>query len=115
VIVTGGIHGFEQAEALLREDHADIVGLARQSLADPDWFEKVRSGHGDAVMVCEYTNYCEALDQKHHQVTCQLWDRTARDEPGIRMSRDGKRRLIPPAWHPESDAEGSPTMDHAAE
>jgi 2,4-dienoyl-CoA reductase-like NADH-dependent reductase (Old Yellow Enzyme family) len=115
VIVTGGIHGFEQAEALLREDRADIVGLARQSLADPDWFEKVRSGHGDAVMVCEYTNYCEALDQKHHQVTCQLWDRTARDEPGIRMSRDGKRRLTPPAWQPDSDSEGRSTKDHAAE
>ena len=31
VVVTGGIHGFEQAEALLREGKADIVGFARQS------------------------------------------------------------------------------------
>jgi 2,4-dienoyl-CoA reductase-like NADH-dependent reductase (Old Yellow Enzyme family) len=99
VVVTGGIHGFEQAERLLREGKADIVGLARQSLADPDWFEKVRGGHGDEVMVCEYTNYCEALDQKHEQVTCQLWDRKGLDEPGIRKTRDGKRRLVPALWH----------------
>ena len=33
---------------------------------------------------CEYTNYCEALDQQHQQVTCQLWDREALDEPGVR-------------------------------
>ncbi len=100
VIVTGGIHGFEQAERLLAEGSADVVGLARQSLADPDWFEKVRRGLGAEVRVCEYTNYCEALDQKHQQVTCQLWDREARDEPGVRKSRDGKRRLLPPRWSP---------------
>ena len=98
VVVTGGIHGFGQAEALLAEGSADVVGLARQSLADPDWFEKVRRGRGAEVIVCEYTNYCEALDQKHHQVTCQLWDREALNEPGVSKSRDGKRRLVPPAW-----------------
>jgi 2,4-dienoyl-CoA reductase-like NADH-dependent reductase (Old Yellow Enzyme family) len=101
VVVTGGIHGFDQAEALLAEDKADVVGFARQSLADPDWFEKVRLGRGAEVLVCEYTNYCEALDQKHQQVTCQLWDRERLDEPGIVRSRDGKRRLVAPAWTPE--------------
>src|SRR5262245_14324047 len=65
VVVTGGIHAFDQAEALLAEGKADIIGLARQSLADPDWFEKVRRGRGAEVRVCEYTNYCEALDQRH--------------------------------------------------
>ena len=100
VVCTGGMHGFAQAESLLREDRADIVGFARQALADPDWFEKVRTGHGAEVRVCEYTNYCEALDQHHHQVTCQLWDRERLDEPGISKSKDGKRRLVPPAWAP---------------
>jgi 2,4-dienoyl-CoA reductase-like NADH-dependent reductase (Old Yellow Enzyme family) len=100
VVCTGGMHGFAQAEALLQEDRADIVGFARQALADPDWFEKVRTGHGAEVRVCEYTNYCEALDQHHEQVTCQLWDRERLDEPGIAKSKDGKRRLVPPAWTP---------------
>ena len=98
VVLTGGIYDFTRAESLLAEDRADVIGFARQSLADPDWFSKVRSGHGDAVRVCEYTNYCEALDQHHHQVTCQLWDRKGLDEPGIAKTFDGKRRLTPPAW-----------------
>lgn len=100
VVVTGGIHAFDQAEALLRDGQADLVGFARQGLADPDWFEKVRLGRGAEVRVCEYTNYCEALDQKHQQVTCQLWDREALDEPGIRRTNDGKRRSTPPRWTP---------------
>ncbi|MEO7404274.1 MAG: NADH:flavin oxidoreductase [Burkholderiales bacterium] len=101
VVLTGGIYDFTRAEALLEAGQADIIGFARQSLADPDWFIKVRSGHGDAVRVCEYTNYCEALDQHHQQVTCQLWDRTALDEPGIAKTFDGKRRLTPPRWKPD--------------
>ena len=43
IVVAGGMHGFEQAEALLRSGKADLIGFARQSLADPDWFEKVRN------------------------------------------------------------------------
>jgi 2,4-dienoyl-CoA reductase-like NADH-dependent reductase (Old Yellow Enzyme family) len=36
VVVSGGIHNFEQAEAVLAQGYTDIVGLARQALADPD-------------------------------------------------------------------------------
>ncbi|HEY0876885.1 MAG TPA: hypothetical protein VGE10_00385 [Zeimonas sp.] len=98
VVVTGGVHGFEQAERLLVDGQADFVGFARQSLADPDWFTKVRAGRGTEVRVCEYTNYCEALDQKHEQVTCKLWDRTGLEEPGLKRTTDGKRRLVAPPW-----------------
>ena len=101
VISAGGIHGFEQAEALLTEGKADIVGFARQALADPDWFEKVRLGYGDEVLLCRYSNYCEGLDQKHKQVTCELWDREALDAPDAVLASDGKRRLTAPPWHPK--------------
>ena len=100
VVAAGGIHSFEQAEACLAGEQADIIGFARQALADPDWFRKVSSGRGSQVRLCLYTNYCEALDQRHRQVTCELWDREALDEPGVRRSADGKRRLTPPPWRP---------------
>ena len=89
VVVTGGIHNFEQAEGILVRGEADIVGMARQSLADPDWFRKVRAGRGAEVRLCEYSNYCEGLDQKHKPVTCKLWDRAG-----------GRRRMVAPDWNP---------------
>ncbi len=98
VVATGGITTFDQAEAILQGGDADIIGMARQALADPDWFRKVQSGHGDKVRRCTYTNYCEALDQAHRQVTCKLWDRKQLDEPGITMSADGRKRLVAPGW-----------------
>ncbi len=96
VVTAGGIHDFEQAEAILAREDADIVAAARQSLADPDWFAKIRAGKGGEVRRCKFTNYCEALDQQHKQVTCQLWDRQSLDAPDVPLSRDGRRRLIAP-------------------
>jgi dimethylglycine catabolism A len=98
VVVAGGLHAFDQAEAILAGGSADVIGAARQSLADPDWFLKMRLGRGAEIRQCSYTNYCEGLDQMHKQVTCKLWDRVALDEPGIQKSRDGRRRLVAPAW-----------------
>jgi 2,4-dienoyl-CoA reductase-like NADH-dependent reductase (Old Yellow Enzyme family) len=97
-VVAGGISTFALAEGILQRGEADLIGAARQSLADPDWFLKLRSGRGDDIRRCIYSNYCEALDQRHRQVTCQLWDREGLEEPGIRLSSDGRRRLTPPAW-----------------
>lgn len=98
VVAAGGLTTFEQAEAILRRNEADIAGFARQALADPDWFLKVKTGRGDEVRRCTYTNYCEALDQAHKQVTCKLWDRAQLDEANVALSDDGRRRLIPPKW-----------------
>jgi 2,4-dienoyl-CoA reductase-like NADH-dependent reductase (Old Yellow Enzyme family) len=97
-VAAGGIGTFELAEGILARGEADLVGVARQSLADPDWPEKLRSGRGAEVRRCLYSNYCEALDQRHKQVTCQLWDREGLDEPGVARSSDGKRRLTAPPW-----------------
>ena len=98
IVATGGIGTFEQAEEILKQQQADIIGMARQALADPDWFVKVRLGRGDEVRRCTYTNYCEALDQAHRAVTCKLWDRLDLDEPEIATVDEGRRRLEPPEW-----------------
>jgi len=109
VVTSGGITTFDQAEAILARGEADIVAAARQSLADPDWFLKIRLGLGGLVRRCEFTNYCEGLDQRHKQVTCKLWDRdfTPGDET-VRLASDGKRRLNAPPWRPPVAVRGEP-------
>src|SRR2546429_6268751 len=101
-VATGGITTFKQAEEILQSGDADIIGMARQALADPDWVMKVKLGRGDEVRRCTYTNYCEALDQAHRQVTCKLWDRKELDDSDVTLAMDGRRRLLPPRWlrHP---------------
>jgi len=99
VVGCGGVNSFELAEAALANGDCDLVGAARQSLADPDWWRKLELGRGDEIRRCLYTNYCEGLDQKHVEVTCQLWDRVF-DDGDPKRTKDGKRRLEPPAWRP---------------
>ena len=100
VVAAGGLTTFDQAEEILQEGQADIAGFARQALADPDWFVKVRQGRGDEIRRCNYTNYCEALDQAHRPVTCKLWDRVDLDEAGASLIDEGRRRLLAPDWQP---------------
>lgn len=101
IICAGDVHNFEMAEQLLADGTCDIVRAARQTLADPNWFRKIALGHGGDVRTCEFTNYCEGLDQKHNPVTCKLWDKLSLDAPGVLRSSDGKRRLIAPDWPPQ--------------
>jgi 2,4-dienoyl-CoA reductase-like NADH-dependent reductase (Old Yellow Enzyme family) len=98
VVTAGGINDFAHAEAALEHGEADIIASARQTLADPDWFLKMKLGRGAEIRRCAFTNYCEGLDQKHQQVTCKLWDRTELDEPLVKLDVEGKRRLVAPRW-----------------
>jgi 2,4-dienoyl-CoA reductase-like NADH-dependent reductase (Old Yellow Enzyme family) len=102
VIAAGGINAFSQAERALREGDCDVVAAARQSLADPDWFAKIRAGRGADVRRCRFTNYCEGLDQMHKEVTCQLWDKVRPGDEVARanLSQDGRRRLTAPEYNP---------------
>jgi len=97
IVGAGGVHSFDMAEAMLRDGVCDIVGAARQSRADPDWFLKLSLGRGGEIRHCEYTNYCEGLDQKHKPVTCKLWDHAGVGEAGVKLV-DGKRRATAPGW-----------------
>ena len=104
VVTSGGITTFDQAEQILTRGDADAVAAARQTLADPDWFRKIRLGLGDQVRRCEFTNYCEGLDQHHKQVTCKLWDRQwAPGDADVPLANDGRRRLTAPPWTPPAD------------
>ena len=99
VIGAGGLSGYAQLEEALRNEDCDLVGAARQSLADPDWWHLMRTGQGDHIRRCIFTNYCEGLDQRHKQVTCQLWDKDLEspDHDGrVALADGGKRRLLAP-------------------
>lgn len=78
VVVTGGIHSFAQAEEILASGAADIVGAARQSLADPDWWEKVRLGRGGSAL--------DPLVRRHPQ------NRVALEQPPIPLGETAPRR-----------------------
>jgi 2,4-dienoyl-CoA reductase-like NADH-dependent reductase (Old Yellow Enzyme family) len=117
VVATGKIRTPELAERILRDGRADLIGMARQLLADPDWPRKVRDGRADAVVPCVYNNVCKALDERFHRVRCTLWrkhDLHAPEAPsqtapptwpeGARVSASEHRGKVRLAWTSAGDA-----------
>ena len=89
VVASGRIFEFEQAESILREEKADLVGMARALLADPDLPRKWLAGADKAARTCVFCPYCEEEDQHHRTVTCTLWPKDPANH---------RRRVIPEAW-----------------
>lgn len=89
VVASGKIYTFEQAEAILRDERADVIGMARALLADPDLPRKWLAGADRAARMCVFCPYCEDEDQHHRTVTCTLWPK---DPANHRL------RVIPGEW-----------------
>jgi len=89
VVTAGKIHSFAQAESILREEKADLIGMARALLADPDLPRKWRARAEHEQRACVFCPYCEQEDQHHRVVTCTLWPKDPADH---------RKRLTPDVW-----------------
>jgi 2,4-dienoyl-CoA reductase-like NADH-dependent reductase (Old Yellow Enzyme family) len=95
VIATGKISNPILAEDILQTERADLIGMARALLADPDLPKKSRTGNEEKIVKCIYWNICKALDETFHEVVCGLWPKSDNQAP---YSDD----LIPPTWMSEA-------------
>jgi 2,4-dienoyl-CoA reductase-like NADH-dependent reductase (Old Yellow Enzyme family) len=102
VVASGKIVTFDQAESLLRDGQADLVGMARALLADPDLPLKWRAAEDATVRACVFCPFCEQEDQRHRVVTCTLWPKDPADH---------RRRLTPAAWRSGAPADARAAFD----
>ncbi|MBZ0136572.1 MAG: NADH:flavin oxidoreductase [Planctomycetes bacterium] len=118
VIATGKINTPELAEQILNDGDADLIGMARPILCDPDWPRKVEAGHYDTVIRCCYANVCKAKDERFQTVTCFLWPKGEIQAPesddsvaphwkdSANLSADGSKGRISLKWNAATDNEG---------
>ncbi len=91
IVAAGKIPSPEFAEQILESERADMIGMARALLADPDLPRKARLGDEEKIVKCIYWNVCKALDETFHKVVCGLWPKNEIQAP---YSED----TIPPEW-----------------
>lgn len=77
VIVTGGLRTTDHMERVLRDGHADFLGLARPLIREPDLPRQIAAGRR-GVVACTSCNLC-----LHHQ-----------EAGGVRCWRVPRRRLL---------------------
>ena len=58
IMTAGKIPTPELAESILAEDKADLIGVCRQIIRDPEWANKARDGKAKEIKKCIYCNTC---------------------------------------------------------
>ena len=81
VVTAGKIRTPELAEEILDQGRADIVGMARALLADPDWPLKAKADRADEIVKCAACGYCSESDERYETVTCIEWPKGELNPP----------------------------------
>ncbi|HZP27357.1 MAG TPA: FAD-dependent oxidoreductase, partial [Acidimicrobiia bacterium] len=80
VVVTGRIADASLAESILAEGAADLVGMVRALIADPELPNKARLGRVDEVRPCLGLSECHAVGPHRVPVTCAVNAAAARED-----------------------------------
>lgn len=70
IIAVGRIKDHVQAEKILAEGHADLVGMVRAHIVDPEATNKAQSGRLDDIRKCIACNNCIERIFKLHPLLC---------------------------------------------
>jgi 2,4-dienoyl-CoA reductase-like NADH-dependent reductase (Old Yellow Enzyme family)/thioredoxin reductase len=79
VLVTGRIADAAVAEGILADGAADMVGMVRALIADPELPNKVRRGRADEVRMCLGLSECHYIGPHRTPVTCAVNASAARE------------------------------------
>lgn len=73
VVTAGKIRTPEHAKQILQQGKADIIGLCRALLCDPDWPIKAKEGREKEIVKCATCNWCVEADSRYEKVNCCRW------------------------------------------
>lgn len=72
VLVAGRIAEPAEAEAILANGQADLVGLVRPFIADPRWLAKANAGDAASIRPCTYCNECSTGIGRYRPIHCTV-------------------------------------------
>jgi 2,4-dienoyl-CoA reductase (NADPH2) len=81
VVTAGRITNPALAEKIVEEEQADLIGLARMILTDPDWVQKAREGREAEILECRTgCDVCVSQVMGGQAVVCAAWPKEKRAE-----------------------------------
>lgn len=73
IVIAGKIRSPAHAEEILAAGEADVIGLCRPLLCDPDWPLKAKQDRAAEVVMCTACNWCLEADTRMEKVNCSRW------------------------------------------
>ncbi|MBW2092386.1 MAG: FAD-dependent oxidoreductase, partial [Deltaproteobacteria bacterium] len=95
VMACNRINHPDVAEQILREGRADLVGVARGMIADPQWVNKAQSGRTDQISLCIGCNQgCLDAVFTAQPVHCLVNPRAGHEEKFPIKAADSKKKIL---------------------
>lgn len=94
VFVTGRVTDPAIAEQILARGEADMVGMTRAHIADPDIVEKIASGNHERIRRCVGANVCVARATSGKVIRCFQNPEAAREEELSMQPAAQKRKRV---------------------
>ncbi len=88
VILSTRIQTPEQAESVLASGEADMIGMCRALLADPEWPVKARTGRAGDIRRCIACNQCWAWISTGEPIACATNPMAGREYLWPKLERD---------------------------
>ena len=88
VILSTRIQGPEQAESVLAAGEADMIGLCRALLVDPEWPLKARTGRAEDIRRCIACNQCWAWISAGEPIACATNPMAGREVLWPKLEKD---------------------------
>jgi dimethylglycine catabolism A len=95
VVIAGKIRTPAQAKKILETGQADIVGLCRALLCDPDWPKKTMAGDEKDIVRCTACNWCLDADSRMEKVNCSRWPEGAKVAPDPFLPKQARIGALP--------------------
>lgn len=94
VIAVNNIKTPEIAEQLLTDDVCDYIGVARATLADPDWARKAATGQSNQITTCIGCLLCFGALQAGKHIICAVNPRLGREREFATLNHNGAQRTV---------------------
>ncbi|MFI5394268.1 MAG: FAD-dependent oxidoreductase [Candidatus Binatia bacterium] len=98
VLYAGRVNDPVLAERLLAEGQADLIGMTRASIADPDFPRKTRQGHLDEIRKCIGCNTCigQMIHEERKTPICAVNPAIGREQvwAAVEPARSAKRVIV---------------------
>jgi len=95
IVTAGKIRTPKLAEQILEQGKADIIGLCRVLLCDPDWPIKAKEGREKEIVRCTACNWCLEADSRMERVGCSRWPEGAIVAPEPFLPRRARASALP--------------------
>lgn len=95
IISAGKIRTPKLAEEILQQGKADIIGLCRALLCDPDWPIKAKEGREKEIVKCTACNWCLEADSRMDRVSCSRWPEGAIVAPEPFLPKQARASALP--------------------